>query len=715
VAQALGIQTPAFVAVASAAEVRSADLSRITTEFVVLKAVSPEILHKTEVGGVRVVPNDSEAILEAVQDMERRLSGRGVTFTVNQYVPHSDALGGQLLLGLRWTSDFGPVVAFGPGGVHTEWLAKHLDGGNGVSVLSPALSAPDLVKRALDNSAFLDLVTGRARGGQVHFSRETISDLVGRLLAFAAGDLARQIEEFEINPLVPSPDGPVALDVLVKLRTDTVAPRPARPLHKLHALLEPRSIAIMGVSERENPGRMILRNTLRAGFPPDRVTIVKPNASAIDGVRCVPDLASLPSPIDLLVLSIAAAQVPDTIAEVVASRRAESIIVIPGGLGERSGTCELAARVTTVLDASRSTDWQGPVVNGGNCLGVLSQPGRYDTTFIPEHKVAPRPGKPTPLALISQSGAFAVARLSSLAGLNPRYAISVGNQIDLTVGDYLTYLAADSEIEVFACYLEGLQPLDGSRWLEAARQITAGGRQVLLYRAGRTAAGAQATASHTAAVAGDYAVTRKLAEAAGVVVADSLADFDDLIRLFCYLRGRPVGGWRLGAVSNAGFECVAMVDNLGRFELAPFGAATVHALEAALSRCHLEEIVEARNPVDLTPIANDEVYGEVVRAVLADPSVDVGIVGCVPLTPALQTLATSAAHDENLDDERSMVHRLTRLSTDIAKPWVAVVDGGPLYEPMRTRLQESGVPTFRSADRALRLLELYCRRMSDTW
>ncbi len=716
VAQQLGIATPAHVFVAGPREAESADLTLLPTEFVVLKVISPGIPHKSDVGGVRTVPNDRDAIVEAIGQMERRLAGHTIAgYTINEFVPHSEALGGQLLIGMRWTPDFGPVVTVGPGGIHAEWLSEHLEQGRSAAVLAPGVMDSDRVERLLKGRAFTDLVTGQARGGIGHFEWAALLDVVQRCLQFAESPDAGHLEEFEINPLVPSARGPMALDVLARLRSDRPQPPPPRPLHKLKALLQPRSIAIMGVSERHNPGRTIVQNTLREGFPRGNLHIVKPNMDEIDGVRCYPDLDSLPDAVDLLVLSIAANQVPDTVDKVVASQCAESIIVIPGGLGERSGTIDLADRMVATLTTSRATNWQGPIVNGGNCLGILSRPGRYDTTFIPDYKLPERPAETAPVALISQSGAFAVSRLSKLLGLNPRYSISVGNQIDVTVGDYLTYLKDDPEIEVFACYVEGFRPLDGLRWLAAAREITESGRHVILYRAGRTPAGTQATASHTAAIAGDYAVARELADEAGVVVADSLADFDDLVRLFGYLRRKTVGGWRLGAVSNAGFECVAIADSLGRFELAPFTDVTVNRIETVLDSCRLDGVVEARNPVDLTPIMSDEAYGEVVRAVLADDTVDVGVVGCVPLTGALNTLEAAAHHAEDIDGEHSIVRYLVQLGEETGKAWIAVVDAGPLYHAMATKLQEHGVPTFRTADRALRLFEIYCRRMTEAW
>jgi hypothetical protein len=114
--------------------------------------------------------------------------------------------------------------------------------------------------------------------------------------------------------------------------------------------------------------------------------------------------------------------------------------------------------------------------------------------------------------------------------------------------------------------------------------------------------------------------------------------------------------------------------------------------------------VSVHNPMDLTPIMADAEYDDLSRLVLEDPNVDLGLMGVVPLTQALNTLAPGAAHQEDLAREDSIVNRYVRLFHATRKPWVAVVDAGTLYDPMAQRLEAGGVPTFRSADRALRLL-----------
>ncbi len=709
VLDALGFAVPAHVFVRASTDVISAPLAALPGDRVVVKVVSPRILHKSDVGGVAIVPRDPHVVEAAIRDMEARLGSPDIAgFTISEFVEYDRSLGNELLLGLRWTADFGPVVTLGAGGIYTEFLAENFKPGRDVAILSPATSDAAAVRAAIAQVAVARLVTGRLRGQAPKLEPERLVESIGRFLTLGRCSVPADIAECEINPLVVTPSGLVALDILVKLGTGEARARPSRPIEKLKNLLEPASAAIIGVSEKLNPGHIILNNLIREGFARDRIYIVKPGSERIEGCRCVPDIASLPERVDVFVLAIAAAQAPEAVAEVVERRKAESLIVIPGGLEEKQGTGALTTRMRAALAAARSSDWHGPVINGGNCLGIRSKPGRYDTMFIPEFKLPVPRGAASPVAIVSQSGAFAVARMSKLSTLNPKYSISVGNQMDLTVGDYLAYLKDDPEIRVFAVYVEGFAELDGVQFLQASQEITAGGRAVVLYRAGRTAAGAKASASHTAAIAGDYTVTRELARQAGVVVADSLQDFDDLTRLFALLGTKRVDGWRLGAISNAGFECVTMADTLRRFSLAPFDAPTSGRLEAIFRDSKIDSVVDVHNPLDLTPMTGDAAYEQVVRTVMTSDGVDVGIVGLVPLTVAMNTLPPGEGHGDDVFRDDSTGGRMVRLHRELPKAWVAVVDAGPLYDPLARLLEQGGIPTFRTADAALRLFDIYC-------
>ena len=580
---AAGVRTPRRIVVSSSAEAARADLARLGGERVVVKVLSPEILHKSDVGGIAIVASRPEAVGDAVRAMETRLGEYPIAgFLLCEFVPYDAELGGELLVGLRWTGEFGPVLTVGPGGVFAEFLAGHFKPGAGVAMLSSSL---DAARRAgaLRRVGAVGLAVDGWRGQPGRVTLDGLERALAPLLALGEAAMPELLAECEVNPLALTPAGPVALDVLVKIGGPAPAAPAPRPLAKMKRLLEPRSAAIIGVSEQLNPGHIILNNLLREGFDRSRIYVVKPNATAIEGCRCVADVASLPERVDLFVLAVSAAQVPRIITDIVSQEKAESLIVIPGGLEEKAGTEAIVREMHEALARSRATDWQGPLINGGNCLGIQSRPGRYDTMFIPEYKL-PAGGPTSRVAVVSQSGAFAVARASKFAGIRPKYTITAGNQMDLTVGEYLEYLQDDEEIDVYAVYVEGFKPLDGRRFLEASTRIVERGGAVVLYRAGRSAAGAHAAASHTASIAGDYAMTSGLAEAAGVVVAGTLEEFEDLVRLFAWMGRAPLEGRRLAAVSNAGFECVAIADNLGALELASVRAGDRRAAGRRVQR-----------------------------------------------------------------------------------------------------------------------------------
>jgi acyl-CoA synthetase (NDP forming) len=704
-----GIRCPRRLFARNAAEAELLDVALLGSPRVVVKVVSAEIAHKTDVGGVAIVESTSLAVAAAIGAMERRLAEYPIDgFSIAEFIPYDPSPGGEWLLGLRWTDEFGPVVSIGAGGIAAEFLAGGILPGRDVAVVSPGRVTRAGIDAALERLLFTPLATGRVRNQPARTTLPQLREAVDRLCALATSCRPDGLRELEANPLVVARTGElIALDALAVVGSGTLHVAPPRPTAKLRNLLTPRTIAVAGVSTSLNPGHVILNNLIREGFDRESIFVIKPSAVEIEGCRAVPSIAALPERVDLLVLSIPAIHVPEALIETVEHRKAESVIVIPGGLEEKAGTDAMVSDMHRALLQSRHSDWQGPVVNGGNCLGVQSYPGRYDTMFLPQYKLDTAAAAPSPLAIVAQSGAFAASRMTRLAGIRPRYCITVGNQMDLTIADYLTFLEGDPELKVFGVYVEGFKALDGSAALDAIRRITAGGSTVVLYRAGRTAAGAQATASHTASVAGDYTVTRELARGAGAIVAETLDDFTDLVALFTLLQSRPVYGHRLGAVSNAGYECVAMADSLGELELASFTDETRARLSTLLDLSRLSTVVDVHNPLDLTPITDDAGFEAAVRRILEDDHVDVGIVGCVPATPALNTLPASADHGEDLLRDGSIARRLVRVRAASPKPWVAVVDAGPLYDPLARELQRGGIPTFRAADRALRLLNVF--------
>jgi len=299
--------------------------------------------------------------------------------------------------------------------------------------------------------------------------------------------------------------------------------------------------------------------------------------------------------------------------------------------------------------------------------------------------------------------------MSNLETLDPAFAISLGNQLDLTASDLLAALARRDDVDAIGIYVEGFSNLDGLELVRAVKQAAVGGKQVVFYKAGRTEQGRAAAAGHTAAVAGDYDVCQAAAAQAGALVADTFKEFEQLLELCVAFHGKRVGGVRVGAVSNAGFETVGMADAIRgqryRVEIPSLSDAVKAQLSAVLEARGLSGLVNPRNPLDITPMADEEVYEDAVRVLLESDEVDALVVGVVPLTAALKTVG------DELDDPGSLAVRLPRLFEAADKPLAVVVDSGPRYEPLVRALRSRGVPVFPSADQAIRSLGRYlCHR-----
>jgi len=683
---------------------------------VVVKIVGGGISHKSDLGGVAFVDRNVASVTKTMDEMLRIDFGsaadvRGVV--VCEYFDHGGAgFGHELFVGFRRTREFGPVLAAGLGGRHTEYFAAHLRQGLAVAMALPFETTGREFFELFRRTVAYDLAAGKARGYHRVVPDDGLVECFEAFVAMARRYSAPEdgevpsIVELEVNPFAFRDGFMVPLDGLCHLADPAPAP-PTRPVRKVDRLLHPKSIAVVGASSKGmNPGRVILRNLGECGFDRQQIFAVKEGIDQLDGFKCVADYQDLPRPVDLLVVAVSAAQVPELVDQVVTHRAAEAVILIPGGMGETEGGKETEQRVRHQIAQAHATPDGGPVFVGGNCLGIQSRPGRYDTFFIPSSKLPKRwdsPGRR--IALVSQSGAYIITRMSNLETLDPRYAISMGNQTDLTVSDLLTALADTGEVDVFGVYVEGFQDWDGLAFARVAAELTAAGKDVVFYKAGRTAAGRSATAGHTASIAGDYNVAVAAAANAGAFVCESFKEFEDMLLVASHLNGRRIGGTRIGAISNAGYESVGMADALvgprHEVSLSALDDACLGRIREVLAANRIEELVNAHNPLDLTPMATDEVHEECARAMLACPQVDAVISAFVPLTPAMKTTP------DEVDHPSSMVRRLPKLHAETDKPLVAVIDSGPLYDPLARGIREAGLCVFRSADSAMRSLGRY--------
>ena len=717
------VAPPKYYFVQKGEQLTPDQLERLGSDRVVLKVVSPDIVHKSDVGGVVFVPRDLDTVNREIKQLVTAQGTGGAHIEgvlVVECVDRSDAgFGQELFVGIRATREFGPIIAAGLGGVHTEYLASKMKPGLAVAKALAVDTTPEEFMTLFQQTAAYDMLAGRARGQQRIVSD---GDLLRCFRAFIAvarrfcvdrGEEGPDVAEIEVNPFAFSHMRMIPLDGHGALAPATPALTP-RPLTKMQALLEPKSIAVVGVStKRANFGRIILNNVQDCGFSNDHLYVIKEGEKAVDGAKCVPSLNDLPEKLDLLVVATGADTIPDVIGQVVESRKVQSVILIPGGMGEKEGTEDLEAQVRqAIVDARRQADG-GPIVVGGNCMGIRSRPGNYDTFFIPATKLDPRRSvPPRRAALISQSGAFIISRMSNLESLDPAIAVSLGNQIDVCVSDMLRTVGERDDIDCIGVYVEGFRELDGLAFVRAVEAVTAAGKLVVFYKAGRTAVGRAATAGHTASVAGDYDVCQTAVANAGALVTDTFKEFEQLMQLGTALHGKEVGGVRIGAMSNAGYETVGMADSVqgARYtvELPPLSEAATAALTKKLAAFKLDALVNVRNPLDLTPMANEDAYEACVQALVDDDQIDAVVVACVPLTPQMRTTADELAKGGSLAD------RLPKLLAASRKPVIAVLDSGRAYDAFEHQLREQAVPVFRSCDQAMRSLGRYlCHRTAQ--
>ncbi len=720
----------------------------------VLKIVSPFIVHKTEVGGVKIVPKQANAVRSALRRMfyevpenyaawierhpeaappvYRSLSGDSLITAVSrdikgilqvQYMPpDSDAFGNELIVGLRHTREFGAVISAGLGGTDTELYAARFRKGQAIVAGSVVMNDGETFFQLFKQTISYKKLAGLTRGQRRIVTDEQLIECfesfirMGRIYSQTHPEAEVVIEELEINPFAFSDYLMVPLDGLCRFGRPRKVPVP-RPVRKIHNLLHPTSIGIIGVSAtRKNFGRIILDNILAEGFPEQNLIIFSQGAQTIEGVRCLPDLAAFKredrGKLDLFIVAVGAEHVPDLVDELIRLDAAHSVMLIPGSMGETCDSKERAKSVMARIEEAHAAGDGGPVFLGANCMGVISRPGGYDTWFIPEEKLPKqRNARYHRAALISQSGAFMLHRSHQCPQINPAYMISMGNQTDLTLGDMVRYFKSSDQVDVIAVYAEGFNDLDGLEFCKAVRDAVLAGKELVFYKAGRTAEGKAATSSHTASLAGDYMVCESCVRKAGAIVARTFSEFQELLFLSETLNGKTIRGNRLAAVSGAGFEAVGMADSIQsddfQMALAELEDNTRQEILQILKEKKLDALVTLTNPLDINPAADDDAHARIARILARDKGVDAVIVSLDPMSPAMKTLDQTAAPGFDMHREDSIKNRLIPIAHESDTPMVAVVDGGRLYDPLRQALIENDIPVFTVCDRAVAALSLY--------
>ncbi|WP_246105214.1 acetate--CoA ligase family protein [Rhodoligotrophos appendicifer] len=396
---------------------------------------------------------------------------------------------------------------------------------------------------------------------------------------------------------------------------------PPKP-RSLERLFTPRGIAVVGASPdaAKLSGRP-LSYLRRYGFN-GTIAPVNPRYTDIDGIRCYPDIASLPDGIDLALILLPAPAVPDAL-EACGKRGIPFAISVASGFGE-AGDRALQDRLVEICER------YGTRLVGPNCVGLLIPSLAVTATFSTVLRSRmPRPGR---LVLATQSGALGNSLLQSFNDLDIalRAWISTGNEADLGLLDLVEHFIADGEAQLIALFIEGVK--DGDRLAALAHRAAAAGKQIVALRAGRSAVGRKASISHTGKLAGSFRVWQDLARRCGLIEVDTLDALLDICLAFDKFgppsRSTPGG---LGILTISGGLGVLMSDtaeSLG-IPLAEFTPDTSRAL-----RVLLPPQMSVANPVDTALFADEGSYMQAARLVLDDPQVE-----------TLILVLTSLAHD----------------------------------------------------------------------
>lgn len=442
------------------------------------------------------------------------------------------------------------------------------------------------------------------------------------------------------------------------------------PVRNLERIFRPQSVAVVGASDQ--PGKVgytLLKNLVDAGFP-GPIYPVNAKRPSVQGLPAVARISDLPSPPELAVICTPAPSVPAVVREC-GDLGIRGIVVISAGFRE-TGPAGKALEEEIRRDAAR---YDGMRIIGPNCLGVIAPHSKLNASFA---AATPPAGR---VAFLSQSGALCTSMLDwaleEEVGFS--YFVSIGNMLDVGVGDLIDYFGSDPTTDSIVLYVESIT--DARQFMSAARAF-ARQKPIVVYKAGRFAQSAKAAASHTGAMAGVDAVYDAAFQRAGAVRVMQVDDLFDCAELLA--RKRVPKGPRLAIVTNAGGPGVMATDALlaRRGTLANLSERSLAALNAALPSSWSHG-----NPVDVLGDAPPERLAQALDIVLADEGVDAAT---VMLTPQDMTDPTGAALAAG------------EVAARYAKPVLAVWMGGHAVREGVQALNRLGVPTYQTPDHAVR-------------
>ncbi|KAL0241635.1 hypothetical protein GEMRC1_006870 [Eukaryota sp. GEM-RC1] len=697
----------------------------------VAKAVLEGVVHKTDIGAIsfNITALSGEETFSKLKTMfENDYLFHGVLFV--EMVKFSSGFGSELLISGYHDPAFGPCVAFGFGGTIVEYT-KEIMKPNKSQLIFPADMDISLFKESLLSLPVSQSLHGQVRGIDGQLEEGIIfktMQVIQKIMNEYGPNSGKPcwIRELEINPAVVSDGQIIALDGVMVVEKSLPAKSNSAPLHKISSLLTPNSAIVAGASGKNklNPCSVILKQLMNAGVKSENLYCLHPKENEIQGVAAFGSLQSIMEarnnkPVDLIVVGVPAVSAGELVQQCLELYPAHAILVISAGFAETEKGKELSDRLSKMIVDLNDCPERRPVLNGPNTVGctTIHNDVEYSTVFVPKQKTSASGKGANNIALICQSGGLMISRLSNMTDkLYPKYAITVGNQMDLSVVDFLEYLLEKEGVDVYVLYIEGLNDGDGIRLLKLIQLAKEKGKFVIVYKAGRSQQGQDAAQGHTASMAGDYQMFKNLVKISGGIICETLAELERVALLTTYwsiggkiqkLIAKKKSSYSVGALSNAGFEKCAIADHLfseslPNIKLCSWTDESKTAIEAAFANNRLSEVIDVGEVVDVTPMLNDKGTEDVVRGMYLDPKLDVCLFSTVPETLALKTLP-----EEDYLSEGALLSRLASINNDYPdKLMVLSIDSGRRYEPFRQAALDKGLPCFEYSDEAARCIEL---------
>lgn len=451
---------------------------------------------------------------------------------------------------------------------------------------------------------------------------------------------------------------------------------PTKTFDQLRPLFAPRSIAIIGASRtRGKWGHDMVQRPIQSSFR-GSIYPINPKGGEIEGLRAYPSVLDVDESVDLAVITIPAPLVPGAVRDC-ARKGIKAIVLITAGFAETGPKGR--ALQDEVVDIARSA---GIRFMGPNGMGIWSSEVRLNCAF----DFTPQSGG---ISFISQSGTMGGYLLATAndKGYGFNAFLSVGNQADLEMADYVEYLRDDKRTKVIVLYVEGLK--DGKRFLQSARAATAK-KPIIVFKAGRTEDGSRAALSHTASLAGSDEIFDAACRQAGIIRTRDVIHAFDIAEA---LSKQPLpGGNRVGIVSGGGGECVCCTDACNGFELEvpELNDEVVDALSAHL----LPHASRPKNPIDLAADPRHMTVAQIAEFLARQPEID-AIIARAP---------TWGIEPSTVKEALGAAEIISRIPERYGKPVIATAlrreRNGVVYELMRER----NIPTYEFPEEAARAI-----------